>query len=198
MDGTTVTVTFHVVDDRDILYPALIGNDVLKYVNMTIGCGGVRFSPKTFTDEHKSELEYNISVMQDAFKELANIDVICQLGDQLQMDHLHESERLEVLKMVEEYKPMKPKSYPVEMKIILSDEVPVWHSPRRMSFVDQQTVDQQVKEWLKEGIIRPSFSQYSSPVVLVSKKDGSKRIVLRLSTFKREDNKGQFPNGNDR
>ncbi|KAM8718661.1 hypothetical protein ACLKA7_001382 [Drosophila subpalustris] len=54
------------------------------------------------------------------------------------------------------------------------DELPVYQHPRRIAVCDQEIVDEQVKEWLSEKIIRPSTSEYASPVVLVAKKNGKK------------------------
>lgn len=56
------------------------------------------------------------------------------------------------------------------MKIVLSDEMPVVSGPRRTSYNDRQVIDKLVREWLDEVIVKQSFSEYSSPVVLVSKK----------------------------
>lgn len=39
-------------------------------------------------------------------------------------------------------------------------------------------LDRQVDEWLVEGIIRPSFSEYASTILLVPKKDGTLRICV--------------------
>lgn len=66
---------------------------------------------------------------------------------------------------------------PIEMKIILTDEKPIFQRPRRLSYEDRCCVDAQVAKWLDEGIIQPSSSEYASPVVLVSKKTGLKDSV---------------------
>ena len=39
----------------------------------------------------------------------------------------------------------------------------------------QESLDEQLKDWLKQGIIQPSVSEYSSPLVPVKKKDGEVR-----------------------
>ncbi|CAD7000794.1 unnamed protein product, partial [Ceratitis capitata] len=45
------------------------------------------------------------------------------------------------------------------------------HTPRRVSYADHGVIEKQVASWLKDGKIRPSNSEYASPVVLVSEKD---------------------------
>lgn len=80
--------------------------------------------------------------------------------------------------MTGDYNPIKPKTFPVKMKIILKDEIPVSHSPRRMSYVGQKAVDLLVAEWLKDGIVKHSCPEYSSPVVLVTKKGRNQKIML--------------------
>lgn len=64
------------------------------------------------------------------------------------------------------------------MKICLLDDVPVCQTPRRMSYANRCFVDNQVSEWLKEGIIQPSCSEYASPVVLVAKETEAKDFAV--------------------
>ncbi|XP_018799510.1 PREDICTED: uncharacterized protein LOC108975469 [Bactrocera latifrons] len=104
---------------------------------------------------------------------------------EVDLSHLDKEKATIVRRLVANYKPTGNSNSPVEMKILLSDDTPVYENPRRMSYTDRQEVDEQVKEWLKDGIIKPSNSNYSSPVVLVSKKDGKKRLCCgyrRLNT----------------
>ncbi len=41
----------------------------------------------------------------------------------------------------------------------------------------EANIEQQVKEWLKLGIVQPTRSRYNSPMFLVNKKDGGFRVV---------------------
>ena len=50
------------------------------------------------------------------------------------------------------------------MKIVLKDDTPISHRPKRLPIPDQVVVDNQVDEWLREGIVKESFPEYSSPV----------------------------------
>lgn len=48
-------------------------------------------------------------------------------------------------------------------------------------------------EWLKDGIIRPSQSQYASPVVLVKKKNGTYRVCFDYRRLNKKVVKDRFP-----
>lgn len=109
------------------------------------------------------------------------------------LDHLNDHYRQNIVEMRESYQPIKPTTFPVKMEIILRDEIPVCHNPRRMSFADQQIVDHQVEEWLRDGIVKPSCSEYSSPVVLVSKKDGTKRLCCDYRRLNEKIVRDNFP-----
>ena len=64
------------------------------------------------------------------------------------------------------------------MKIILRDETPISRSPYRLALKERKEVDDQVEEWLEQGIIRPSTSEFASNVLVARKKDGSARICI--------------------
>lgn len=53
--------------------------------------------------------------------------------------------------------------------------------PYRYPFYQKEEIDKIVRELLATGVIRPSTSPFSSPVLLVRKADGSWRIVHGLS-----------------
>ena len=47
----------------------------------------------------------------------------------------------------------------------------------KMPDVHRAYLEEQVKEWLKLGIVQPTRSRYNSPMFLVNKKDGGFRVV---------------------
>ena len=50
--------------------------------------------------------------------------------------------------------------------------LPPVHIPSRTAEHTRKVIDEELDEMLKHGIVRPSKSPYSSPVVIVTKKDG--------------------------
>ena len=54
-------------------------------------------------------------------------------------------------------------------------------------------IEQQVEEMLKSGIMRPSNSPYSSPILLVKKSDGSWRMCVDYLALNRIIVKDKFP-----
>ena len=86
--------------------------------------------------------------------------------------------KVEVHSIIENYKPNKMKSTEIEMRIIVKDHSPIWCTPRRLPIVEREIADNQNEQWLDDGIIEPSESEYSSPVVLVKKKDSTPRLCI--------------------
>nr|GBM30711.1 Retrovirus-related Pol polyprotein from transposon 297 [Araneus ventricosus] len=64
------------------------------------------------------------------------------------------------------------------MNIRLTSDIPINSSPRRFPIIEKEIINDQIEKWLKDKIIRPSTSEYSSPVVLVKKKDGLSRLCI--------------------
>ena len=66
----------------------------------------------------------------------------------------------------------------VYMKIETGEASPKKQPPRRMPFAVRQEVAKQLKNMQQNGVIQPSHSPWSSPVVMVRKKDGSHRFCV--------------------
>ncbi|GFT64554.1 retrovirus-related Pol polyprotein from transposon 17.6 [Trichonephila clavipes] len=81
--------------------------------------------------------------------------------------------RGKVQTLIENYSPNKTETTALKMKIILSDEKPIAQRSRRLSLPEKREVEKQIDEWLEQGIIRKSCSDFSSPVVVCKKKDGT-------------------------
>jgi hypothetical protein len=65
----------------------------------------------------------------------------------------------------------------LQHKIHLKTPEPVYIKQFKIPEGHQEAVKQQVREWLKLGIIQTSQSLYNSPIFMVKKKDGSFRLV---------------------
>jgi hypothetical protein len=62
-------------------------------------------------------------------------------------------------------------------KLFMKTEEPIDIKQFKIPEAHQNYLQDQVREWLKLGIIQPSRSRYNSPVFLVQKKDGTHRVV---------------------
>lgn len=78
------------------------------------------------------------------------------------------------------------------MNIVLKNQEPVRARPRRLSVQEKQILQKQVDEWLRDGIVKPSRSAYSSAVVIVKKKDGSHCVCIDYRQFNKKVIRDQF------
>ncbi|UYV78051.1 hypothetical protein LAZ67_15003310, partial [Cordylochernes scorpioides] len=63
-------------------------------------------------------------------------------------------------------------------RIDTEDAKPIKHKPYRVSVRERDIIKEQIDEMLTEGIIRPSSSPWSFPVILVKKRDGKYRFCV--------------------
>lgn len=80
-----------------------------------------------------------------------------------------------------------------EMHINLTDNVPVVHNPYRMSQSEKEQLSVIIEDLLSNDIIRESNSSYSSPVILVKKKNGEKRLCVDYRALNRKTLKDKYP-----
>ena len=81
----------------------------------------------------------------------------------------------------------------VQHVIDTGDAMPIKQRPYRTSPRSKQEIDRQVDDMLQKGIIRESVSPWSSPVVLVKKKNGSFRFCVDLRKVNAVTRKDSFP-----
>ena len=70
---------------------------------------------------------------------------------------------------------------------------PVNSRPYRHSAIQKNVIEKQVADLLQQGFIRPSCSPFSSPVVLVKKKDGSWRMCVDYRRLNKVTVKDKYP-----
>ncbi|XP_063366335.1 uncharacterized protein LOC134654795 [Cydia amplana] len=80
-----------------------------------------------------------------------------------------------------------------KMHITLNDNVPVVHNPYRMSQLEREQLSKIIEDLLSNDIIRESTSSYSSPVILVKKKNGEKRLCIDYRALNRKTLKDKYP-----
>ena len=72
----------------------------------------------------------------------------------------------------------------VTHRIDTGDSVPIRQQPRRVPFALRDHVNRLTQEMLAQGIVTPSTTPWASPVVLVSKRDGSMRFCVDYRKLK--------------
>lgn len=80
-----------------------------------------------------------------------------------------------------------------EMTIELTDSTPVVYRPYRLSYTERQRVKEMVQDMRDSDIIRESSSSYASPIVLVNKKTGDKRLCVDYRALNRKTKREHYP-----
>ena len=99
--------------------------------------------------------------------------------------------REEVRELINNYVPCKTKTTNLEMKIVLNDEKPIHQAPRR--FPPAEVIERQTEQWIEEGKIRPSSSDYASPVVVTKRMNGSPRVCIDYRKLNRVIVRDRYP-----
>ncbi|GFY16456.1 retrovirus-related Pol polyprotein from transposon 297 [Trichonephila clavipes] len=101
--------------------------------------------------------------------------------------------RNDVEALLVSYKSNKIKTTDIELSITVTDDKPIYHSPRRLPFTERDIVDKHIDEWTQNGVIEPCSSAYASQVLVVHKKDGSPRVCIDFRKLNRVLVKDPYP-----
>lgn len=178
-------INCHIVADSSLNENMLLGKDLLKEAELFIRNGVVNLTKiKTCDDVGKME---NVFESMDVVGliEADKLEFGAHITDPVIRKNLNE--------LISNYSPIKAEKSCVIMKIHLENEIPVHLNPRRLSFAERKIVNTQVEEWLRDGIIENSNSDFASPVVLVKKKDGSNRLCVDYRALNDKIVKDRFP-----
>lgn len=81
----------------------------------------------------------------------------------------------------------------IKMEIKLTSEKPVCYRPYRMSMPEKAIVRDKIQDLLENNIIRESNSPYSSPIILVKKKNGDYRLCVDFRKLNNVTVKDKYP-----
>lgn len=168
IDDSSFYTIIHVVPDHVIPIDVVIGNELLDNAELI-----------------KTREIFKIRKLQD---QLMLIDV-CEK----ELDIGNRKFCEEINSLVKAYNPQNRKQTEIETRLILTDEIPVYQTPRRLPIKERNEVEKQVTTWLEEKIIQPSCSDFASPVVPVKKKDGSTRVCIDYRKLNRKIIKDRYP-----
>ena len=111
----------------------------------------------------------------------------------------NEKQREQVTNILWKYGALFDTSKPSKIEITLKNAIdtgthrPIHTPPYRKSNKDQETLNTETQKLLEKGIIEHSTSPWSSPVVLVKKKDGSTRFCVDYRKLNQITVKDAFP-----
>lgn len=80
-----------------------------------------------------------------------------------------------------------------EMKLVLENSNPFACAPRRLSYKEKIELQNIIDEYLEKGYIRPSESEFVSPIVLVKKKTGELRLCVDYRKLNKVTAKDSYP-----
>ncbi|CAF1473560.1 unnamed protein product [Adineta steineri] len=164
----------------------------------------VRFADISW--EEKQENEHQCYVCQELFLSrndlLEHLRAKCYPQDiREQIDNLtthimNDNQRQQVQRILWKYGKLFDLRRPSTIKATIQHALetgnhsPVYTPPYRVSYKDEQIQRDEIDKLLKQGIIEESTSPWSSPIVLVRKKDGSVRFCIdyrKLNTITTRD-----------
>lgn len=154
--------------------------------------GEFKFNKGELITRSHSVYKLNINY-SDTYSE--EIDTSLKCGDTLTV-----TQKLKLKNLLDDYKNCFSSSLrdlgfttQTEMTIDLTDSEPVVYRPYRLSYTERQQVKDMVQEMLDSNIIRESSSPYASPIVLVSKKSGEKRLCVDYRALNRKTKREHYP-----
>lgn len=156
---TVMPLKFCVMSTENLSMVMLLGRNLLMYGDVKVSVAGSRFFPKEDNFVHCIEIAPESP--DDSFSHIADPSI-----------------RQQTMNLVSNYNPHKSATSDVKLKIVLKEESPIQQLPRRLAPLEKEIAQKQVDQWLNDGIIQSSTSEFSSPIVLAHKKDGSRRLCV--------------------
>ncbi|GFU39013.1 retrovirus-related Pol polyprotein from transposon 297 [Trichonephila clavipes] len=180
IDNQDFPVKINVVPNHSMNFDTIIGCNLIKQANLTITPDSVMFSKLQIEVSDASPQPFVFAITDDIPK--------FDIGPEIPKQTRNDVEALLVC-----YRPNKIKTTDIELSITMTDDKPIYHSPRRLPFTERDIVDKQIDEWIQNGVIEPCSSAYASQVLVIRKKDGSPRVCIDFRKLNRVLVKDHYP-----
>lgn len=96
-------------------------------------------------------------------------------------------------KELREFENIRGPTSKVEHHIRLKEETPIKQRYRPRNPAMQAIINKEVDEMMEQGVIEPSHSPWSSPIVIVKKKDGKHRVCIDFRRINDVTHKDAYP-----
>lgn len=129
IDGEICTITFHVLDNRMMKHEILIGADFLNLIELHAVKGEVSIR----------RIPEKLDVTDDTnLPEVLKIDTV-ESVDPLDLSSISdENARKQIEAVARSYEPKKTHEIGVKMTLVLTDDIPVYQRPRRLSQLERK------------------------------------------------------------
>ncbi|XP_063920326.1 uncharacterized protein LOC135135234 [Zophobas morio] len=189
VNETVLPIKFYVVPNSTMSFNAILGRDFLNTKGFTFTLGD------------------HLKIISNEFEKVNNFDEILhvnfKVGEEIKSNKevqinpcLDYDKKVEVLEVYDNFylcndSPKIDCNY--EMNICVKNNQPISFRPRRLSFSEKEKLQNMLDDLLERGIIRPSSSDYCSPIVLVRKKTGDLRLCVDYRELNKITIKDNFP-----
>lgn len=179
-EGLALELDINVVRDDAFCYDLLIGRNAVSFPDIEI-----------ITDSEGCRLSRKLCAP------LAEVNLVsepCELISRI--DHLPVDLQDKIINIFEKYPLVLGETGSVqtgELKLVLKNNETVSYRPYRLAPVEKEKVDKIIQDLLDKGIIRDSDSPFSSPVILVKKKDGADRMCIDFRALNKILEKDKYP-----
>ena len=116
------------------------------------------------------------------------------------LSHVSEAQRQKIVELLEKNADLFAKSdadlgktHLVTAHIETGDAPPIKQSPYCLPFSQRKLVEEHIQKMLDAGIIQPSQSPWAAPIVIVGKKDGTKRFCVDYRALNKVTVKNSHP-----
>ena len=199
--------TSHRVDViiADIEQDGILGMDFLQSASARVDCErrtvtirGEVISCSAMMDNPREDVQHiEVIVSQDVPQNVPSHLKDLYAETTTQIDEKHHTE---IAQLLQDYGDVFStgdddigRTHMISHSIHTSCSAPIRQGPRRPPMGLKDEIDKQVQDMLERGIITPSSSPWSSPVVLVNKKDGSKRFCVDYRLLNKNTVKDSYP-----
>lgn len=196
IDEDVFNLVIHVISDIYMNHDLLLGSDLLRVATINLSGNNTMISKNKIESNKDSVISESLNV-PEIFRidvsEPANV-VNERRSCNIEMANIASSTvRHELEETIANYQPRGNKQVSISLSLVLKDEIPVYERARRLAPAERSQVNAIIQDWLREGIIRSSASEYASPIVLAKKKDGASRLCVDYRKLNRKVVKDRYP-----